>query len=204
MKTPTPRRPTNANPDQQRLYKGLLTAELEGLVNEEWESADKLHLLYSELIFRSRRKAVVLREKIEAKLREMTAYFAWPTTDIAEGGARGGQVVFNVRQGMLGFMGYRVGTNGISSEKRKALLDYIFDNRLPKLESKAYMSGWGNPRSSTRLKRLANTLASFVRFAQLNDRERYQVAVSEWTADLRYLKKRYYGKFKFTWPDLGI
>lgn len=181
----------------------LLTAELEGLVIDDWESADRLHLLYSELVFRSRRKAVLLRSRIEAKLREMTSYFDWPTIDVAEGGERGGQVVFNVGQGMLGFMGYRVGENGISSEKRKALLDYIFDNRLPMLESKDYMSGWGSPKSSTRLKKLANTLASFVRLAKRNNPERLQVAISEWTADLRYLKKRYYGTFKFAWPKLG-
>jgi hypothetical protein len=203
MKTQTPRRPTNTRADQQWPYMQLLTADLERLANEKWESAQELHLLYSELVFRSKRKAVLLRSRIEVKLRDMTSYFPWPTTDVAEGGSRGGQVVFTVEQGMLGFMGYRVGANGIASEKRKALLDYIFENALPKLESEEYMRGWGNPRSSTRLKKLANTLAFRVRLAKRNDRERYQVAISEWTADLRYLKKRHYGDFRFTWPDLG-
>ena len=63
-------------------------------------------------------------------------------------------------------MGYQVGCNGISAARRRDVLDYVYKQSIPKVNSPEYMAEWGEPRSGKRLKKLADSLAAFARAAR--------------------------------------
>lgn len=192
----------NAATAVERPYKSDSAAELERRVEGHWDTPEELHKIYVELNFRTRRKAVELRFLIEARLKDFTQYFAWPTTEAGDGSGSIDPSVFNVGQGMLGFLGYRVGANGLTELKRRALLDYTFSNTLPLVDSAEYMAAWGNPSSAERLQKMANFLAANVRLARRNNRDSYALAIADWCADLNYLRKKYYiGRFSWRWPN---
>lgn len=155
-----------------------------------------------ELLFRQRRAARELREVVVRRMLEVSPdYFPWPTTD-APGGAGGiDENTFQNEQGLLGFMGYRVGISGLGASRRQGLLDFVYTNDLPSVNSRAYMDEWGTPRSGVRLKKMADAIATFARNFKRGRSEKYTVAISEWEADLGYLRMTYYvGRYDFLWP----
>lgn len=42
-------------------------------------------------------------------------------------------------------MGYAVGQNGAYRNKRQQVLDYVFNEQVPKVQSLEYMAEWGAP-----------------------------------------------------------
>ena len=100
-------------------------------------------------------------------------------------------------------MGYRVGRNGImDTRKRHAILQTAFQSDLPSVGSPAYMSKWGAPNSSTRLKKIAANLATQVRNAKRRDAA-MDLAIDHWEKDLAWLKQTFYtSRFRFRWPAI--
>jgi hypothetical protein len=137
--------------------------------------------------------------------RSQGPWFSWPSTD-----APPGNTPIEPRswpeEGMLGALGYHVGeTQGVKPAIRQQILREIVDGELPPLNSYEYAKEWGEPGTTDRLRKLAETLASLTR----NEKRRRQVslgrAVEEREADLRMLHDEYYkARFNFGWPDSEI
>lgn len=127
--------------------------------------------------------------------------FPWPTTKAAKGKSGLDSGDWHLI-GMLSYLGYRVGTTaGVSAGIRHQILDLCFDAPLPPINGIAYMNGWGAPRSTMRLRKLANELASFARNGKRKHSANLGSAVADWEADLNYLYRQYYvGRFNFAWP----
>lgn len=184
-----------------RPFVQLLTAELRDKAKQSRSDFDVLHQVYVETLFRSRKPARELRAALAEELTSLQGYFRWPDTDAPAGNGSLDDGFFQYAKGLLGFVGYRVGASGVSVYKRHALLDHIYTSALPRINSAEYMAEWGSPHTATRLKKMAESLASFARGAKRNDVQRYAVAISEWESDLAYLKRNYYDtRYKFGWP----
>lgn len=129
-------------------------------------------------------------------------HFEWPSTD-----ARLGDGTLNAGQwyseGMLSYLGYRVGsTNGASDAARRQILDAVFAGNLPPLNGPDYVRHWGAPSTAPRLKKMAHELATFAVNAKRRRSTDLSSAIADWEADLRYLHRTYYvGRFRFGWPD---
>jgi hypothetical protein len=107
--------------------------------------------------------------------------------------------------GMLKFMGYSVGRKAaLSARRRRAILQYVFTGRLPPVNDALYMQEWARPRSNRRLRKIANSLATFARNARKKKSSSWNRAIANWEADLAYLKRRYYDKRNrdWKWPDV--
>jgi hypothetical protein len=130
-------------------------------------------------------------------------YFSWPSTDAPMGLARLG-TIDAPDLGILAALGYRVGkTHGQPDELRRFVLDYVFQGDLPPINDASYMSQWDKPLSSRRLRKMANTIASFIRNFKRKASGNYELAILHWNDDLSYLHQRYYvGMFGFEWPDV--
>jgi hypothetical protein len=100
-------------------------------------------------------------------------------------------------------MGYRVGRTGIMVDKRRRdILQKAFQSDLPNVGSAAYMSEWGAPNSSKRLKKIAANLATQVRNAKHRDAA-MDLAIEHWEKDLAWLKQTFYtSRFRFHWPAI--
>lgn len=100
--------------------------------------------------------------------------------------------------GMLSAVGYCVGINGLGLKQRQELLSNVYSKRLPFVDSRKYVAEWGVPKSSERLKKLAEAIAAFVRNAK-RKKNNMSVAIREWEQDLAWLKEKYYLQHKFIW-----
>jgi hypothetical protein len=74
-----------------------------------------------------------------------------------------------------------------------------FHSGVSPAKQREYMASWGQPRSRTRLRRMAWHLAMLVTArARLPN---YEIAVKEWQADLAWMKREYYSTLmRFQWP----
>ncbi len=180
--------------------------DLEKQTISGFDETSKLQVILSELKYRKSRKAVALYKKVADRIEKLSEeevrYFKWPTTAlIGESNAALNVAHFDYEEGLLKFMGYAVGQKGAYTTRRLQVLDYVFNERVPKVQSYEYMEEWGAPKSSRRLEKLVNSLAAFARNAKRNRTRDMGSAVVEWEEDLKYLKEKYYiGKFQFRWP----
>lgn len=134
--------------------------------------------------------------------------FDWPHTTIVPGlglpGADDGDPADWPQVGLLKHLGYSVGANGISRWERQRILRAVFTDSVPNVQSMAYMAEWGTPNSSTRLQKLANSIASFARYAQRRASPPEE-AIRDWEEDLGWLEETFYrGKFRFRWPSTYV
>lgn len=102
-------------------------------------------------------------------------------------------------------MGYIVGTHfGLPPVERQEILKRAFEGRIPRATNhdniEEYMKQWGAPRTSQRLWRIAKHLAGQIYLKRRNPT--MEVAVSEWSADLKWLHKHIYPRvrYRFRWP----
>lgn len=163
----------------------------------------EVHELYIELGFRERKAARQLREQLAAQLKQRE-YFTWPSTEAPQGGGDMDTAHFQHEQGPLGFMGYRVGKNGLAADKRRDLLSGAYAGQLPPINSPEYMAKWDAPGTGERLKKIADSIAARARDATRNDAARYRQAIQDWKSDLKYLKEAFYdGRYDhdFVWPE---
>ena len=151
-----------------------------------------------------REQAIQVRQEVSSTWETRAAqckWFRWPTT-IAAPGTRPLKGIAWREHGMLEFLEYHVGkTHPTPRDMRRCILDYAFECHLPPLHDPNYFSEWGNPRTTQRLNKLANTLAALARNAKRHDEASYAVAINDWEDDLDFLHNRYYvGFFHFAWP----
>lgn len=135
------------------------------------------------------------------KERNSDDYFSWPTIE-AELGDGSISTGMWLKEGMLKHMGYKVGrVDGKGDKTRKKILSEVFHGILPPVLPRKYMKEWHHPGTSHRLKKMAETIAAFIRNAKRRHDSRMDIAIDQWEHDLDYLYYQYYvGKFYFSWP----
>ena len=135
-------------------------------------------------------------------------WFPWPATDAPASRFGFHGDFFFYQDGVLSFLGYHVGRSGGSAIERRQILDGIFHNELPRVNSPEYMEEWGQARKAGRLKKLANVLASLARNEARKMKRghgNYSEAIRDREEDLDYLYKKYYvGRFNFDWPRADV
>lgn len=112
----------------------------------------------------------------------------------------------NFRQySALKMFDYTVGkTNGWPAAKRQRFLSDFMELELPSKVEATFGDEYGGPLTTTRLRKVANVIASNASNFLKNDAIRYRVAIEEWEDDLAFLKEKYYehAGLKFhPWPD---
>jgi hypothetical protein len=130
--------------------------------------------------------------------------FDWPTTEVHGGG--GSELTVDwLRVGFLGGLGYKVGRTGCADEERHALLKRAYNlRRLPDVFPHSYRNDWGRPRSSVRLLKIAQSIATFCKLRKRCHNDS-QVAIEEWEQDLEWLRITYYeGRYQFEWPKTEV
>lgn len=179
-------------------------AELEEIVSELHERNNPVAfraLVEVGVLLQVARNLERVRQQRERRRREQEGYFEWPSTD-APATLHGylGDVFF-YKDGLLSYVGYRVGHEGECLVTRQRTLDCVFHNRLPRVDSPEYMEEWAAPETPERLHKLAETIAALTRNAKRRRDVSLDVAIADWEADLKYLYEAYYiGRFGFDWP----
>lgn len=132
-------------------------------------------------------------------------YFKWPSTE--PGKRMAGTIIAEMQKdGMLSYLEYHVGkTADISAPVRHSILERVFEGKLPRVFPLDYMRQWGEPKTSARLRKMAESIASFTRSAKRRDEDRLDEAIRQWEQDLEFLYHRYYvGRFGFGWPSTSV
>jgi hypothetical protein len=131
--------------------------------------------------------------------------FAWPST-AADGGDGSLSTEDWTREGVLKSMGYKVGqVDGRPTNARERILGEIFDGPLPPVFVAGYLAEWGRPRTTRRLRKMAETIAALTRNAKRRKDARMRSAIRDWEHDLGFLYDEYYvGQFHFAWPTSAI
>jgi hypothetical protein len=199
---------TNAT---ERPYMTLRTERIEEIAKSKWNDINVLQDIFNELRFRSTRKARNLRGKTEHRISELlNETFRWPSTMTGTSVASSSRLshdVFPYETGLLRHYGYKVGINGLEKNERLRILDRIFLGPLEEVNDNNYMHSWGQPNTAQRLKKLADSIATFTRNEKRRNTRRTDnvnssQSVQHWESDLSYLKKRYYeNRFSFSWPN---
>ena len=99
-------------------------------------------------------------------------------------------------------LGYHVGYSSLLSvEKRREILSFVFEADLGNVP-KNLTKGYGRDGSAQRLRKIAYTVASFVKSAKKKSFMDYSQAIDDWESDLLYLHEKYYvNLFGFKWPE---
>jgi hypothetical protein len=190
------------NHKNERPFKILHINDLESIAEKNLHNASVLFEVFTELNFRRHRKRHNdLRRRILDRLLELAAeYFRWPSTSTPSGDSTLNAVGWPLK-GLLSYLGYHVGKTGLPTMTRREILDEVYNDTLPIVNNTSYMEEWGTPRSDSRLKKLAESLAAFCRNQKRKDGHVQSAAVADWVSDLAYLKSKYYdGVYDFHWP----
>lgn len=173
------------------------------LVQAHEDDIGKLQSILAELKYRKTKKAKQVYESVVEKINELQRLpFRWPSTAVESDSRKAlDGTFFDYEDGLLRFMGYTVGQSGCHRRGRQEILDYVFNCTLPRVQSEAYMAGWGANGSSDRLKKLANCIATFAKNAKRRRNASMELAIAEWEEDLAYLKDKYYRSGAgYAWP----
>ena len=181
----------------------LLTVDLDNLVEERYDDWRGLAEILVELLFRKRKAAIALRKEVVNRIIDLTSEGGpWPNTDALHGSGTIDDPEVWPQSGLLAFLGYRVGQNGVGEPERREILDFAYRNEMPNVNSLEYMEEWGMPRTWARLKKMAESIAAFTRNAKRKNQPGLSIAIEEWESDLEYLRTRYYvGRYDFSWPS---
>ena len=184
----------------------LTWIELHKKAVDHYEDIDYLQRILVELQFRRTNKARNLYREIANHVAELSAKdlhtFRWPSTAVNKDSNQALEDGhFNYEEGLLKYMGYSVGQNGAYRSQRREVLNYIYNGQLPRVQSQEYMDQWAESKTSSRLQKLANTIATLARNAKRRHNDDMSLAISEWEEDLTYLKETYYDAGTFRWPD---
>lgn len=105
----------------------------------------------------------------------------------------------------LKMFGYTVGkTEGWPTAKRQKFLSDFMELELPSEVAATFGDEYGRPMTTTRLRKVANVIASNASNFLRNDEVRYRAAIRDWESDLAFLKEKYYERegLKFLpWPS---
>jgi len=188
----------------QRPYIYEHRPELRKITLENWDNLDVLSSVKTELQFRSKRKPILnLVSQIEQRLRELES-FPWVSTKAVVGSGKL-EIKDWDKTGLLSAAGYETGANGLDEKSRRDILDAVYTQEIPANFKMTDLKKWGKPKTGTRLKKLADCLASFTRNEKRNYTGDYSVSISERETDLKYLKKKYYnGRYDFGFPNTNV
>jgi hypothetical protein len=126
----------------------------------------------------------------------------WTLLDSATAGGQAGEVNWP-KLGVLGMLGYQVGEKGKSRAVRRGIPARAYEEDLPPLLPASQLWEWGAPSTAKRLRKLAESIASFARNAMANDAKKFARAIRDWDEDLGYLRQAYHrGEFRFIWPHV--
>jgi hypothetical protein len=93
----------------------------------------------------------------------------------------------------LKMFGYTVGkTDGWPTAKRQDFLTDFMERDLPPIVHATFGDEYGDPMSTTRLRKMANVIATNASNFYRNDPIRYRAAIEDWERDLDFLKTQYY------------
>jgi len=175
-------------PDIWKLYEDVLSALKEMDLATKTQSEDeKLRL----------RLQAIEQLRNQAENTGVFEWFKWPTTDALMGdGTLDTSGWYEL--GLLKYVGYHAGNNGEHPEVRRHILDCVFRYELPHVNSDEYMSEFGTPKSSQRLRKIANVLASSAIKLKGKTHADCSQAIADYESDLEYLYDEYYvGVFHF-------
>lgn len=134
---------------------------------------------------------------------ELPVQWRWPAINATPG--NGDMNAAFLPFSALKLFGYTVGKSaGWPQEKRQRFLSDFMEMELPSIVSEHFGDEYGKPMSTTRLRKVANVLASNCSSRLRNNPSRYELAISDWIDDLDYLKIKYYeghGLKFYPWPD---
>lgn len=132
-------------------------------------------------------------------------FFEWPSSSAVGGDGRLSGAAW-VKEGVLSYMGYRVGrTEGLSSDIRRRILELVFEGALPPVFAPDYLREWGKSGSALRLQKMAETLAALSRNAKRKKSAQMRSAIKSWDQDLKFLYESFYiDRFHFAWPTSRI
>lgn len=173
-----------------------------------WRNAIKLIASPEKAKFHSAARKVLAAASAEWQRRTIANpddYFKWPSTE-----ALGGDGTLRGKdwpdEGLLKFMRYTVGrTHGEAPQIRQQLLSETFRGHLPPVVSLEYMREWGTPSSASRLRKIAECIASFARNAKRRRNASLGDAIRDWERDLAFLHDKYYvDHFGFAWPSPAL
>lgn len=176
-----------------------------------WQNANRLLSKPDQAGSHEKARTVVAQVTAEWERRSSSGrpedYFRWPSTE-----ARGGNGTLTLdkseKEGMLAYLQYHVGrTHGQPSRVRQSTLTRVFEQSLPPVFDRAYLSLWGQNGSAPRLQKMAESIAAFTRNAKHRNPDALDEAIRQWEEDLKFLHDRYYvGKFHFdfAWPMTSI
>ncbi|BAZ16656.1 hypothetical protein NIES4071_85340 [Calothrix sp. NIES-4071] len=184
--------------NQKRPFISKSVDDLEIITKASKNNLELLKSIESELNFRDNKKAQILLTNISLLIKNIESVKP-PSKNIKIGISSDSlsNDIFIYEQGILGYYGYRVGLNGLEENQRRQILDRIFLYPLPSINDAAYIKDWGEPVTKVRLKKMLDSIATFVKNAKRrNDKENYRKAIQDWEADLEYLKITY-GQIKF-------
>ncbi|MBY5363689.1 hypothetical protein HFO97_27855 [Rhizobium leguminosarum] len=196
------------NTDIDKVIATFETAEPEKLV-AIYQNAVRILGESTRRIEHPKAKKIIEALQIEFEKRDKNVSgggrFRWPTTE-ARSGDGSFQFPTSQTEGMLAYLDYRVGrTHGVHSTIRQSILSRVFEKSLPPSFEKSYMDEWGSNGSAARLRKIAESVASFARNAKRRNEESLAEAIRHWEQDLKFLHDRYYvGKFNFGWPSTTV
>lgn len=119
--------------------------------------------------------------------------WSWPVIHTPPDGGTGGFTGTFREYSALKMFGYTVGKKeGWPQTKRQRFLANFMEMELPPIVAATFGDDYGRPLSATRLRKMANVIASNASNFYRNDPVRYQAAIEDWEADLEFLKFKYY------------
>jgi hypothetical protein len=197
---------------ENRPHFRLLTVDLYDLVDRSWNDAMKLVEISRELLYRDRRAAMELLDRVTTRMAELLSQrdqFLWPSTETQDGNYALDAEVFKHDTSPLSAMGYRVGMKGPADEDRQSILERAYMGTIPPVNNADYMTRWARPQTAQRLQRMAELLAANIRNQKKRGAAASQLAILEWERDLAYLKTSFYdGRYDrtsvFIWPDTTL
>jgi len=174
--------------DVRKLYESVLHRlnELESMAKAQSEDG-KLRL----------RLQAVEKLRNQAENTGVFDWFKWPTTDAPKGDGTLDASGWH-KDGLFSSVGYHVGKDGEHLEIRRYILDCVFHNELPSVNSDEYMREFAIPQSPQRLRKMAKVLVGMAKNYKRNEHADYSQAIADYESDLEYLYDEYYvGVFHF-------
>ena len=112
------------------------------------------------------------------------------------------EVTDKLTMALLAEMGYHTGTNGISSQLRRRILDRIYFNNMPAGTKEILVNRWSGFKPEERLRRMAETL-TYLCMSRVNQIDPDALlSAKELKDDLKYLKRMYYyPDYDYAWPS---
>ena len=130
----------------------------------------------------------------EPPLKPAMPMWTWPILHQPPRTGSGGFAGATMREySALKMFGYTVGkTEGWPQHKREAFLRDFMAMPLPPIVKATFGDEYGAPLTTTRLRKIANVIASNATNFFRNDATRYAVAIAEWEEDLDFLYRVFY------------